>query len=385
MANDRFESVPVHEINGPGNGGLAPQDIGELLMGGNTIQQIKTSYATAVSVQRKRSLKEVEDRCLAEAEFAGDGFWYEWDVNDKRTGRKQHIEGSTIDLAMTVARNWGNCATECWLIEDKPGYYLFNAVFVDLETGSNITRPFKQNRNRKLSEKMLEGGSFEASRQDDVTFQIGASKATRNVILNATPKWLQQKMLDAARKAFAQQLTGKALIEKREETAQFFEDKYSVTRERLERYVEKPVAEWVAADIVRLRGVVQALREGRETVEAIFPPIQKEEPKAASATPPSPKDNGKTTAPTVNSSLSDEQGEMVNRISEILNTLAGDNAAEHKRLLTNWSDAKVAALTSLPQHPDLIAVILDRAEITLREAEEAKATSNQAQKKGKLL
>ena len=44
------------------------------------------------------------------------------------------IEGPSIGLAMTVAREWGNCAVPVEYYE-TPSEWVFNAHFVDLERG----------------------------------------------------------------------------------------------------------------------------------------------------------------------------------------------------------------------------------------------------------
>lgn len=145
---------------------------------GQAMQQIKTSYATAVAVQRPRLLAHVEQRFLAEAERAGEDFYYGWGSG------KNRVEGASVGLAMCLARNWGNCAIETPPVQDLPDAWIFTACFVDLETGFTSSRQFRQ------SKKWTVHGQMDAERKDDVRFQIGQSKAIRNVILNVMPEWL---------------------------------------------------------------------------------------------------------------------------------------------------------------------------------------------------
>ncbi|HLA01805.1 MAG TPA: hypothetical protein VJ019_03510, partial [Aestuariivirga sp.] len=156
---------------------------------GTTMQQVKTQYTTAVAVQKPRSLARLTSNVLQEAALAGAGFYYRWAVKDKN-GQETVIQGPSIDLAMCLVRNYGNCVLDVE-VEEGPSHYLFKGVLVDLESGFTCPRLFRQRKGQAL-------GRFDKDRQEDITFQIGQSKALRNAIVHAMPSWLIEQAIEAA-------------------------------------------------------------------------------------------------------------------------------------------------------------------------------------------
>ena len=101
--------------------------------------QTKTSYTTAMQIIRPRNLTVVTQRVLEEASIAGDEFYYSWSQGGST------IEGLTVGAAMAIARNMGNCAVPV-TVEETKDTYIFTATFIDLETGFNLQRSFRQNK-----------------------------------------------------------------------------------------------------------------------------------------------------------------------------------------------------------------------------------------------
>ena len=62
------------------------------------VQRVQTNYTTAVAVQRPRQLPVIEQRAMQEAAMIGENGYYGWGKG------KNHIEGPTVGLAMTMAR-----------------------------------------------------------------------------------------------------------------------------------------------------------------------------------------------------------------------------------------------------------------------------------------
>lgn len=149
--------------------------------------QVKSSYSTAVQVQRPREIRDVARRICEEARLMGESAFYGWGAGDSR------IEGPSQELALAAARNWGNCAIEVGPVQDTPDSWIITSYFVDLETGFTMARPFKQ------SKRWTVHGKMDAERKNDVRFQIGATKSARNVILKAIPGWMIEKALDEAK------------------------------------------------------------------------------------------------------------------------------------------------------------------------------------------
>ena len=93
---------------------------------GKTVEQIQTTYHTAVRVQKPRELAVVEKNCLIEAALAGEVCFYGWGAG------KNRVEGPSIDCAMIAARNWGNTAIEMRPVHETSSSYIMEAAFIDL-------------------------------------------------------------------------------------------------------------------------------------------------------------------------------------------------------------------------------------------------------------
>lgn len=263
---------------------LAPQDaqtqgvqpleqIAKDLKEGQALQRTQSAYSTAVTVQKPRDIDKVMKNILREAEYARESFYYAWGEGD------DHIEGPSVSLALAVVRNWGNCAVDCRIVAQTKDAVEFEAVFVDLETGFNLRRPFSQSRKFKVY------GRMDDARKGDVRYQIGASKAIRNVVNNAMPKWMLTEAITAAKKAVYDGITREG-IAKSTELALGALARYGVNEERVLAKLGKARNEIVAADIEDLRTAWAAIDNGDETAETIFPPIAPLEKAPAAGEPP---------------------------------------------------------------------------------------------------
>ena len=242
---------------------------GQAIAEGKTVEQIQTTYHTAVRVQKPRDLMVVEKNCLVEAALAGEACFYGWGSGENR------VEGPTIDCAMIAARNWGNGVVEMKPICETPMAYIMEAAFVDLETGFTYTRQFRQ------SKKSIVFGKMDLERKDDVRFQVGQSKAQRNAILKALPGWLINKMMDKAKAGVREKLEEYVKangIEKARKLSADTLSKMGVPTPRVEAKYGKKYGAWDVDLLVILRGDIRALTDGAESADALFPEPQKEEP-----------------------------------------------------------------------------------------------------------
>lgn len=241
-----------------------------VVVSGQTLQKIQTQFATAVAIQRPRRRLEVIKACEEEATIAGDEFYYSWTVKSKE-GPKL-VEGLSVQAALAAARNWGNCAVPC-SVEENLNTYVFTATFVDLETGFNLQRAFRQKKSLNIGTKYDE-------RAEDIVFQIGQSKAIRNVILNALPSWLTTKMLAKAKENVIEKINKMGIAVAREKTVAFFA-KYDITPDRIESKLGgKKYAAWDAEDLALLQGAMQTLLTGQESADSLFPVHQETASKA---------------------------------------------------------------------------------------------------------
>ncbi len=242
------------------------------------LTRTQTQYTTAIAVQRPRSIARMLSRVLEEARLAGESFYYYWEVEDRQKGRKVPVEGPSIDLAMSLARNYENCAVDVDVTETLT-HYLFKGVFIDLETGFTYTRLFRQRKGQKLSARM------DGERQEDIVFQIGQSKTQRNAITRAIPGWLVDKAIETAKQAVLSGINPETLHPARMKVLDFFA-RYGVGQAQIEAERGRPIDQWTPRDIVDLRGMATALKEGRVSAAEIFGLQPADPPQAPSQAPP---------------------------------------------------------------------------------------------------
>lgn len=186
--NNSFEVLDVKELNSN------PDYLDRGLM------RTQSSYTTSMQVLKPRNLNYVEKKCLEEAAIAGEEFIYQWPVKKKQPDgsyKKEQLIGLSVGAALAIARNMGNNAIDVQ-VEERHDCYIFYGAYIDLETGFNLRRAFRQRKEQKIGDQYKEDG-----RAEDIVFQIGQSKAIRNVALNAAPSWLTKKIQESALKSFA--------------------------------------------------------------------------------------------------------------------------------------------------------------------------------------
>jgi len=254
-----------HDVPG-GNAGEA------FLARGKTMSRMQIgSYHTAIAVQQPRKLELIQQRVIQEAALLGGDFEYGWEVKDRNApGGKSYIQGVSIDGAMILVRNWGNCVCEVAIDEDAPAHWIIRATFIDLETGYSYPRLFRQRKTQST-------GKMDADRSLDIAFQIGQSKAQRNAVVKAMPTWLVNAAVDAARKSSVAKYEQDLPMHRKRAVDGFLDRK--VTVEMLVRKVGAPVDSWTARDLANLASLYRAIfKENAITVEDAFA----EEPEDAS-------------------------------------------------------------------------------------------------------
>lgn len=252
---DYIEGELIESESGSANRHAAQQNM----------MQVRGSYATAVSVQNPRSLQTVTRNLERESALAGASFYYGWSVG------RDKVEGPSIGLAMAAARCWGNCAIEQLPMQETPDSWVFTAIFVDLETGFTLSRQFRQ------SKRWTVAGKADAERKDDIRFQIGQSKAARNVILKALPEWLVDKAMEAAKAGVREKI--EQLIKDRGLPAAVDAAVKALAKVGVSEaaVLDKcGVAAVTALDVdhlVILKGDLTAIQSGQERPEALFPAL----------------------------------------------------------------------------------------------------------------
>jgi len=236
----------------------------EIIQQGGTMQRVDTGYTTAVSVQKPRSIAVCAAAVLEEAKLAGKSFFFRWPVKNHKVKGGKHVQGGSIDLALCIARNFMNCAVDVQTRETLT-HDVFDARFIDIETGFTLTRVFQQRKSQNTGMKDKERGA-------DLIFQVGQSKAIRNVILNYMPNWIIDKAVDVARAAEIADIKPENLAISRAQVLEHFQA-YGIDKERLEAKAGRKVDDWTVEDVADFRGDASALKNGTESASVLFPEV----------------------------------------------------------------------------------------------------------------
>jgi hypothetical protein len=246
----------------------------EVITRGGALQQVRTDYFTAVRVEVPRDMAVVKEKVLHEARLAGESCLYGWQIRGKTPKR---IEGLGIQAAMILSRNYGNCIVDVAHVVDRVDSWEIKAVFIDLETGVSIARPFRKAKKTPNSAKM------DRERAADFEFQNGVSKAERNVALHAMPVWLRDDMLAAAKEGAMEKLDkaiGKDGIETVRQKLIDALAKFGVDLQRIEDTIAIKRENWGRRELFELRKNAQTLKDGLAGIDMIFPgaPVDDEPP-----------------------------------------------------------------------------------------------------------
>lgn len=236
---------------------------GEALVAqGATLQRTSTPFVTAVAVQRPRQRQQVLAEVRAELEWKPEAAYYSWTTKNK-DGSRGVVEGPSIKLAMSIAREWGNCSTYAVTEADEGTHWRFAGHFVDLERGFVSTRTYRQ---RKPIGGM---GRMDADRTEDISYQVGQSKAIRNAVVNGIPEGLIAQAIQHAKTLTGKRLTSGGTAKSIERTVAAFA-RMGITQAQLEARLGVPAAKWEAEQFGELRGVWNAIEEGQTTAADEF-------------------------------------------------------------------------------------------------------------------
>ena len=216
---------------------------------------------TAQRVQIKRNLPAILQEARALATANGAKFYYSIPFKNRKKGTTEYVEGPTIGCTMAALNIYGNCRVEAFPAETTPTHWTFMARFVDYEKGVTVTRAFQQRRGQDTG--MGDGG-----RAADIVFQIGQSKAIRNVIAAALG-WLVDEMEVSAKAGIVER------IGKNPDGARAYLVKELAALEidlpRVERVVGRAAAKWLAPDMAKLHAQIASMRDGMADSEDLFP------------------------------------------------------------------------------------------------------------------
>ncbi len=237
----------------------------DLIERGESLVQTKTEYHTAIAVQKPRDLDRIIEALDKEAQYGGEDFYYSWPVKDKKTGKITIIEGCSIGAAMAIAREWTNCAVPIE-VKETVDSFIFRASFVDIEKGFTVSRIYRHKKTEAI-------GKYRAERWEDMEFQKAQSKAMRNVVLAAVPRWLSSRVLRNAKEAVASGIGREGLDVAKDKAVSFLRG-YGVEKEAIENVLGKKFADWTIEDMVKLRGMCRQILNQESHPQHLFPSIE---------------------------------------------------------------------------------------------------------------
>lgn len=227
-------------------------------MGGRS-DQAMAQIITAQRVAVKRDVPTIRREAREIATSMGDKAFYYWETKNSN-GTRGQVMGPSIDCAMAAISAYGNCSIEAFPAQETDSHWVFLARFVDYEKGVTVTRSFQQRKSQKT-------GMKDADRQQDIVFQIGQSKASRNAVV-AGLKWLVTEMVEAARSGLLQK------VQANPEGARAYLLKtiaaLDIPLAAVERAATRKAASWTAPDMAKLYGQIQSIQDGMVTWQDVF-------------------------------------------------------------------------------------------------------------------
>lgn len=246
---------------------------------GGALDRAQANVVTAQRVAIKRNVGAILRDARALAQAAGDKFFYRIPFKNKRTGQTTFVEGPTIGCAMAAASLYGNCSIRALPVQDTPTAWTFMAEFCDYEKGVTVVRSFQQRKEQNTG--MGDGG-----RQLDIVFQIGQSKAMRNVVVGALG-WLTEEMEDAAKSGVLDRIGREP--EKARAWLVSAAAKMEIALVRMERIMGRSAKDWTVPDMAKLFAQISSIRDGFATADDLFPLEAAAAEEVAEDTGPAPK------------------------------------------------------------------------------------------------
>lgn len=228
---------------------------------GPATDQAMAQIITRQKVAVKRDRAEILATMKSLALQAGPAYFYSIPYKDRKTGKTVRVEGPSIKLAVDLAREYGNCSAECVVQRETPTHWTLAARFIDYETGFTLQRPFSQRRSQNT-------GMRDSARQEDIVFQIAASKAIRNVIINALRTYADDAMAHA-KSGLRQRIDNKPEAARGWLVKQF--ERLEIPLAWVERQIGRKAADWLVPDMARLYGEVGSIDDDMVDWRDLYP------------------------------------------------------------------------------------------------------------------
>lgn len=201
-----------------------------------------------------RILRACQRKRLAE------GAMYEY----PRGGTK--VTGPSIRLAEAMAQNWGNIDFGILELEQKNGESQVMAYAWDLETNTRQTKVFSVPHMRGTKR-----GNVPLTDPRDI-YEMVANQGARRLracILGVIPGDVVDAAVEECQKTLVSGNT-EPLIDRVRKGIKLFEDKFSVTKQMIEKYIGCKSEAFSENDMIRLNNIYRSLRDGMAKREDYF-------------------------------------------------------------------------------------------------------------------
>ena len=230
---------------------------------------IDMQIATAKQYPRSiaNAIKEATELATTDEVTAGSMFY----VLPRRKGQDKDIQGPSARLAEIMLYSWGNARAEAAVVSEDGRFITAMGTCFDLERNVavriTVRRRITNKHGHKFSEDMI-----------GVTGNAAVSIAYRNVVLKVIPRSFTDRVYKAAQAASV----GKGTLDQKRTAALEWFAKRGYEAEKVYALLDVKGYEDLGIDeIIRLRGVVNAIQDGDTTIEQIFNP-QPEQTEGAS-------------------------------------------------------------------------------------------------------
>lgn len=179
---------------------------------------------------------------------------------------KEQVTGPSIRLTEAVAQAWGNIQCGVVELEQKSGESVCMSYCWDIETNTRDCRVFtvphvRQTRN----------GTYPLTDPRDI-YELVANQGARRkraCILAVIPKDVMDSAVEACQRTLSKAYK-EPLIDRLRAMADVFRKEFSVPLECLEKYMGYKLEAFTELDMVTLRGVYTALKDGTARREDYF-------------------------------------------------------------------------------------------------------------------
>ena len=174
---------------------------------------------------------------------------------------QSEVKGASIRLAEVIARHWGNFECGVVELEQRDGESTVKAYAWDLETNVNDDKIFTVSHIRETKK-----GSYRLTDSRDIYEKVAndAARRKRAWIMTIIPGYIFDMALDECSRTLHNNIKGDKTIEETREQmyTAFQEIKPDITKEQLAEKVGKEFDKLSVQDIVKMRNLYNAIKDG---------------------------------------------------------------------------------------------------------------------------